>query len=1010
LPTPMTFQHLHPAGRFLRLAFTSLIWALSALAVSAQSAGTGSITGRIFNPATKEFVRDAEVRLEGTSLLTTSGDGGYYAFLNVPAGPANLSVAYTGHPKTTQAVAVVAGQTVVRDFELTSSPDTARPGEGVVTLGAFVVSAGAEGNAKQIMNQRNSMSLGTSISSDVFGDVTEGNVGEFLKYLPGIEMETVEADTRGPRLGGMNPEYAGVSVDGMKSASADGFGVYSATTNGSTGSSTRSFSFEQVSINSIESIEISRVTPADLDGDAISGTINMKMKRAFDTKGRRATWALSGGFNSEEFTLKRTPGPDDSHGRKVRPTASFNYSESFLNGRLGILIGLSESNLYNEQQRVQNAYGAGTGASAGQQVVTSVIFKDGPKWTERSTATMTVDFKATPKLILSLNLSYNGYEMFAYNRLSTLTTGANQLAGSDALTIRTATGAANMNNGNGNINKRTMGYTIIPKFEYRWRSFIFDGAYSASVSRNTYGALRNGMAGNAQVNADSGLTVVATRPSAISSAWQVAQTGGPDWADLSNYKNPRITDDIRYVYNEVTNAAVNAKWNAPFRWPTFFKFGAKRQERITNADNKGTLYNFSYVGPGGGTAGSYAAFPTPFVFAPDGLGVTFRSINGGGGPAYANRDAVGQLFKSNPEYFTNSVTADNYYTAAFAQRKRFTELIPSAYVLGNTRVGPWQFQAGMRWERTNTASEEFDPLPLSQVARAGFPVSAATGRATTIPGLDYQYRTKPKVTREGQYDNFFPSVTAKYRFSDALIADVGYGKAINRPNVLDLSGLMSINETTQEIRAANPNLKPENSDRIAASIAYYLSGNGSMRATFTETKIENLKTLTEFTPAEYGLTDPAFTGYTVITNTQGQGSRRFRSMELEYRQLLPFLPAALGNATVFTSYTRTYANERRVGLTPHVITGGVDYRLKQLSLGLKTRWESKAPWSNATRFRPEVIKYDGNVDLRLSRKLTLFVQARNIFNKPYVITEGNGSLAWADNYGGNWVIGMRGEF
>ena len=986
------------------------VFLASGPALEAQSPDSGSITGRVYNPATKEFVRSAEIRVEGTTILTASEDGGYYSLRGVPAGQANVSVSYIGYLKATQTVAVVAGQAVVQDFELTSPRAAAQSGAGVVKLGAFVVSSGAEGQAKQIMNQRNSMSLGTSVSSDLFGDVTEGNVGEFLKYLPGVEMETVEADTRGPRLGGMDPQYAGVSVDGMKSASADGFGVYGATTNGATGSSTRSFSFEQVSINSIESIEISRVTPSDLDGDAISGTINMKMKRAFDTKGRRTTWAVSGGFNSEEFTLKRTPGPDDSHGRKVRPTASFNYSESFLGGRLGILLGLSESNLYNEQQRVQNAYGAGTGAAAGQQVVTSVIFKDGPKWTERQTAALTVDFKATAKLILSLNLSFNGYEMFAYNRLSTLTTGANQLAGADLLNIRTTAGAANMNNGNGNINKRTMGYTISPKFEYRWRSFTFDGAYSVSVARNTYGALRNGMAGNAQVNALGSLTVVATRPSITSSAWQVVQTGGKDWTDLAGYTNPRITDDIRYVYNEVTNAALNGKWTAPFRWPTFFKFGAKSQERITNADNTGTLYNYSYNGPGGGTTGSYAAFPTSFVFAPNGLGVTFRSINGGAGPAYANRDAVGQLFKSNPEYFVSTTTADNYYTAAFAQRKRFTELIPSAYVLGNTRLGSWQFQAGLRWERTKTTSDEFDPLPVSQVAKAGFAVNTATGRATTIPGLDYQYRSKPKIKRVGQYDNYFPSVTAKYRFSDALIADVGYGKAINRPNVLDLSGLMSINETAQLVTVSNPNLKPETSDRLAGSIAYYLSSAGSVRATFTETKIENLKTLTEFTPEEYGLTDPTFTGYTVITNTQGQGSRRFRSMELEYRQLLTFLPAALGNATVFASYTRTYASERRVGLTPHVITGGIDYRFKRLSLGLKSRWEAKAPWSNATRFRPEVIKYDGNVDLRLSRRLTLFVQARNIFNRAYEIYEGNGSLSWADNYGGNWVVGMRGEF
>ena len=981
---------------------------LVSTAIAQTLAGTGSVSGRIYNPATKEFVKNAEVRIEGTAILTASEDGGYYNLQGVPVGQAIISVTYTGYHKTTKSVSIQSAQWITQDFELTTARASAESGVSVVTLGAFVVSSGAEGQAKQIMNQRNSMTLGTSVSSDLFGDVTEGNVGEFLKYLPGVEMETVEADTRGPRLGGMNPEYAGVSVDGMKSASADGFGVYGSTTNGASGSATRSFSFEQVSINSIESIEISRVTPADLDGDAIAGTINMKMKRAFDTKGRRTTWAVSGGLNSEEFTLKRTAGPDDSHGRKIRPTASLNYSESFLGGRLGILLGLSESNLYNEQQRVQNAYGPAT--TGGQPVVTSVIFKDGPKWTERSTANMTIDFKATPKLILSLNLSYNGYEMFAYNRLTTLTTGANQLAGADLLNIKTGVGAANIANGNGNINKRTMGYTVIPKFEYRWRSFIFDGAYSASVSRNTYGALRNGMAGNTLLNANSALTVVATRPNVTSSAWQVVQTGGPDWSDLANYKNPRLTDDVRYVYNEVTNATLNGKWNAPFRWPTFFKFGGKYQERITNADNTGTLYNYSYVGPGGGTNGSYAAYPTSFIFAPDGLGVSFRSINGGAGPAYANRDAVGQLYKAHPEYFLSTTTADNYYTAAFAQRKRFTEQIPSAYILANTRVGSWQFQAGLRWEQTNTISDEFNPLTASQVAKAGYAVNASTGRATTVQGLDYQYRTKPKVKREGQYDNLFPSVTAKYRFSDALIADIGYGKAINRPNVLDLTGLFSINETTQEIRASNPELKPENSDRIAASIAYYLSSNGSLRATFTETQIENLKTLTEFTAAEYGLTDPEFAGYTVITNTQGNGTRRFRSMELEYRQLLNFLPAALGTTTAFASYTRTYASERRIGLTPHVITGGIDYRIKRLSLGLKTRWESKAPWSNATRFRPEVIKYDGNIDLRLSSTLTLFVQARNIFNRPYEIYEGNGSLSWADNYGSNWVFGVRGQF
>ena len=964
---------LPPAGPLLRLVFTAFVGLLSCLAVSAQGVGTGSISGRVYNPATKEFVRDAEIRVEGTSLLTSSEAGGLYSLRQVPAGQVTLSVSYTGHPKTTQTVSLAAGQTIERDFDLAPPADTARSRESVVTLGAFVVSSEVEGQAKQIMNQRNSMSLGTSISSDVFGDVTEGNVGEFLKYLPGIEMESVEADTRGPRLGGMDPQYTGVSVDGMKSASADGFAVYGGTENGGAGTATR--------------------------------TINMKSKRAFDTQGRRLTYSLSGGLNSEEFTLKSTPGPDDSFGRKVRPTASLNYSESFLNRRLGLLLGLNTSNLYNEQQRVDNTYGT---TAAGVPVVTAIAFKDGPKWTERSTASATVDFKATPRLVLSLTASYNWYEMFAHNRVTTLTTGAVQAAGASLVNIRSA--AANVGTGGGGINKQTTGYTLIPKFEYKWRAFTFDGAYSTSASKNSYGTMRNGVAGNTQVNALGGLTVEATRPAIASSAWDVRQTGGLDWASLFNYKNPRITDDVRAVYNEVNNVTVNGRWAAPFRLPTFFKFGYKRQERILNTDRTGGLSNYSYNGPGGGTAGSFADFPSAFVFSPSALGVSFRSISGGGAPAYANRQAIGQAFVTSPQNFANTLTADNYFSAAFADKKRYLEVIPSAYLLGNVRITAWQFQGGLRWERTETSSEEFDPLTPTQVAAAKFPVNASTGRATTIPGLDYQYLSRPKTTRRGTYDNLFPSVTAKYRFSDSLLADIGYGQSISRPDINNISGLYSYNDVAEEIRVANPNLKPETSQRVAASLGYYFSGSGSLTATLTETHIANLRTSVEYSAPEFGITDPAFADYTVITTTQGDGSRRFRSMELSYRQNLKMLPGALRGTTVFATYTRTYANERRRGMTPHTVTGGFDYRYQRLSFGLRAVWQDDAPWFNATRYRPAVTKYDGSVNLRVLRHTTVFVQARNIFNQSHEIYEASGALWRAENYGGNWVFGVRGEF
>ena len=133
-------------------------------------------------------------------------------------------------------------------------------------------------------------------------------------------------------------------------------------------------------------------------------------------------------------------------------------------------------------------------------------------------------------------------------------------------------------------------------------------------------------------------------------------------------------------------------------------------------------------------------------------------------------------------------------------------------------------------------------------------------------------------------------------------------------------------------------------------------------------------------------------------------------MELSYRQNLKALPAPFRGTTVFATYTRTYADERRRGLTPHTITGGFDYRYKRLSFGLRAVWQDNAPWFNATRYRPQIIKYDGSINLRLVRQLTAFMQARNIFNRNHEIYEANGSLWRAENYGSNWVFGIRGEF
>ena len=215
---------------FLAAAVPSLV---------AQSTA-GSITGRIFNPATREYVRNAEIRVQGTEQVAFSEDGGVYQLSNVPVGPATLQVTFSGYQLTTATVVVSAGAVAPRDFEIVSAQARGPAGKDEpLKLQAFVVSHEREGNAKAIMEQRRNMNISTSVAADTFGDVTEGNVGEFLKFLPGVEVEYVDGISRGPRVGGLDQQYVGVSMDGAAVASADAFVAYGSTLNGAAGSQSR---------------------------------------------------------------------------------------------------------------------------------------------------------------------------------------------------------------------------------------------------------------------------------------------------------------------------------------------------------------------------------------------------------------------------------------------------------------------------------------------------------------------------------------------------------------------------------------------------------------------------------------------------------------------------------------------------------------------------------------------------------------------------------------------------
>jgi TonB-dependent receptor len=1049
----------------LKSAALACCWLASVLSLHAQA--TGTIQGRVFNPASKEYVRNAEVRLGGTSQIIYTENDGSFRFENVPLGSATIDITYTGYNPVKETFTVAAGQTAVREINLTSTAATAASKDGVVQLQAFTVSSEREGNAKAIQAQRRDLNIITSVSSDLFGDVADGNVGEFLKYLPGIDLDYVESEPRGPRIGGMDGQYVGVAFDGMRTASADA--------NRGGDAASRATSFEGFSISSIESIEVNLTSSAENDADTPAGNINMRTKRAFDRKGRQFTYNLSGNFNSEEFTLHKTDGPRDKVSHKWKPNYIFSYAESFFNQKLGVLLSANHSFSYTEQIRNTQTYsGNATNDSVSRPFVARVIdFGDGPKFIQKDALLLTADWKVTPRLVLSVNAVYSYFDGEFWNRSFTfnaandnanVNNGRPSIRGDGLTTIivdRDAThNFASLSNGGGGAAKLVYTRQYAPRFEYKLGGLVVDGALAFSRSLNNYESLERGFSKDEGGSIPSGF--IATRPNAQSWEWTIRQTSGPDWFDLKNYTGgTRVTNDDRTWMTEKWTGNLNARYVLPFlhRFPTTIKVGSKWDEETRKNHDHGAWSVWSYVGPGGNTVtynpatetysvatqGSWANLGPQFVSPnPFELGKT-NAWNGGGiyningvlgKPPRPNRNAMSDLFHARPDLFVNTASVDNYYNSFIVNEKNIRQTITAGYAQSDTRfTRKLLVRFGLRYEETKNDITEFDPLTRAQMLKSPYAsqfAASTVSRATSVSGLFYQYTSQPQVHRTSKYDNLFPSVSLKYNILSNFEWQAGFNKSIGRPSINSIAGLWVVDEQAQRVSAPNPSLEPERHKKYLTRLAYYFQGRspGSLTVTFSKTEFTNTLATYDYNATDFGNEDPDYENYT-FRSSRNIADRivTTKNMSLSYRQTLGFLPSEyLRGTTFFVNYDRTYVTQsgsgtgpqvRRSNVTPHRIASGVSYRLRKFSSSLNMIWGDDRPESGTYgRYYGGLTKFDGTLGFDFSRRLAFFVQARNITNvkdgyyqSPPGLREGqHGGLRVMEEYGSNWIFGVKGAF
>lgn len=235
--------------------------------------GSGNIKGIVTDKLSSDPLIGANVFLEGTSLGGAANINGEYYIQNAPAGKYNLIIKYIGYKQQSMPITVVADRTLGIDIELEYV---------AIESEEIKVTAQAIGQMSAINQQLSSETIKNVVSSDKIQDIPDVNAAESVARLPGISLIRSGGEGQKVAIRGMSPKYNVMMVNGVRMQSTD--------------RDDRSVDLNMISSNILDGIEVTKAITADMDADAVGGTVNLRLGKADkDFKGK---FSLQDGYGS----------------------------------------------------------------------------------------------------------------------------------------------------------------------------------------------------------------------------------------------------------------------------------------------------------------------------------------------------------------------------------------------------------------------------------------------------------------------------------------------------------------------------------------------------------------------------------------------------------------------------------------------------------------------------------------------------------------------------------------
>jgi TonB-dependent receptor len=1043
-----------------RLALFTVLAATLAFGPAAAAADgpTGSVEGRVLNATGGEYLERARVVVEGTSLETFTDAGGNYRFPAVPAGTVRVSAHYSGFPTATATVAIAAGQIAARDFSLALTPRAAA-GE-VVEMSKFVISSAREmqGAAIAINEQRHAPNLRTVVATDELGFVPEGNVAEFVKFLPGVSVDNVGGFSRNISINGAPSDYIPVTIDGFSVASAN-----------PGGGTARSVSLDMLSINNLARVEVVFSPTPESQGSALAGSVNMVPRSAFERARPVLNWNAYLLMRDNARDFHRTPGPQRAETRKVHPGFDFTYVRP-VSRNFGFTVAAGTSTNYLNQDFITNTWRGAGAATNGttfphttpdRPYLSSFLVRDNTKDSTRNSFGVTLDARLGPADRVALAFQFSSTAFANMSRTLTFNVGAVDPGAFTPFATRGRTGAGSLvlaNTGQTRDNR-----TIMPTLVWRHLGPLWRAEAGFGYSRATH-TLRNIDRGlfnttNAQ---RTGVTVsfddiFYLRPRVITVA--DGATGAPlNPYRLENYALLTASSSGQHTTDAQRTLYANAGRDFAWRVPVTLKGGL--DFRLASRDLAAGSSALTYVGRDGRASTTLAGgddAALPFLdagasqrFAPFG----FPQVQ------WVSNEGVLEHYRANPTQFTDS--PNNTYRAWVNGSKFVSELVSSAYLRGDVALLDRRLKliGGARVEQTNLKAEgplndptrNYQRDASGRVVTVASPTPAEPNRRTPaliVPNTAANALAISQLTllerasrTRKEYLRFFPSLNASYHLRENLVARAAVYESIGRPNYNQYAGGVTLPDTespanplTNRIVVNNAGIKPWSARTANVRLEYYFEGVGQVSVGAFRRDYENFFDNVNL-PATpqllelYGI-DPAIYGdYSVATQANLADTLRTTGVDVSYKQSLTFLPRWARGIQVFANASAQRATgggaENFAGYVPRSYNWGLSLTREKFNL--------RANWSYRGRQRLGLVAAGASIepgtynwgskkltlDLQgeysLVRAVALFVYLRNVnngtedFEIAGLSTPPHAQFRSRQDLGSLWTVGLKGTF